>query len=114
LGVLANQDPSGEFFHLNQANYFIEILKQDSQEPAELGELGRIVVTDYFNMSMPLVRYDIGDLATPVEIRDGLVTKIDRVEGRRLAVIRNVRGDVISSFQINGALRESQDIVQFQ
>ena len=114
LGVLANQDASGEFFYLNQANYFIEILKQESPEPAAVGELGRIVVTDYFNKSMPLVRYDIGDLATPVEIKNGLVTKIDRVEGRRLAVIRNVKGDVISSFQINGALRESQDIVQFQ
>lgn len=114
LGVLANQDTTGQFFYLNQANYFIEILKQDSEEPASVGELGRIVVTDYFNRSMPLVRYDIGDLATPLEIQNGLVTKIDRVEGRRLAVIRNVNGDVISSFQINGALRESQDIVQFQ
>lgn len=114
LGVLANQDTTGQFFYLNQANYFIEILKQDSEEPASVGELGRIVVTDYFNRSMPLVRYDIGDLARPIEIQNGLVTKIDRVEGRRLAVIRNVNGDVISSFQINGALRESQDIVQFQ
>src|SRR5690606_30548779 len=85
LGVLANQDPSGQFFHLNQANYFIEILKQDSEEPASVGELGRIVVSDYFNRSMPLVRYDIGDLATPIEIKNGLVTKINRVEGRRLA-----------------------------
>src|SRR5690606_8897918 len=114
LGVLANHDTTGPFFYLNQANYFIEILKQDSEEPASVGERGRIVVPDYFNRSMPQVRYDIGDLATPLEIQNGLVTKIDRVEGRRLAVIRNVNGDVISSFQINGALRESQDIVQFQ
>lgn len=114
FGVLANQDISGQFFILNQCNYFIEVLKVDSNEKVGVGELGRIVVTDFFNKSMPLIRYDTGDLAKPYEIVNGLVTKIESVEGRRLAVIRDINGEVVSSFSINAALRESMDIVQFQ
>ncbi|WP_445005398.1 hypothetical protein [Halomonas mongoliensis] len=114
LGVLGNQDASGDFFHINQCNYFVEVLELDSAAPVSLGRMGRIVVTDYYNKSQPLIRYDIGDLARPVEIKNGLVTKIDAVEGRRLSVIRSTDGEVISSFKINGALRESKGIVQFQ
>lgn len=114
FGVLANQDISGEFFWLNQCNYLIEILSLDSNEPVDKGELGRIVVTDFFNKSMPLLRYDTGDLAKPFEILNGLVTKIESIEGRRLAIVRNVNGDEVSSFSINGALREASDIIQFQ
>lgn len=114
FGVLANQDISGEFFWLNQCNYLIEILSLDSNESVDKGELGRIVVTDFFNKSMPLLRYDTGDLAKPFEILNGLVTKIESVEGRRLAIIRNANGDEVSSFSINGALREASDIIQFQ
>ena len=114
FGVLANQDLSGEFFWLNQSNYLIEVLELNSNKEVNIGELGRIVVTDLFNEAMPLIRYDTGDLAKPYEIINGRVTKIESVEGRRLATIRDVKGKEVSSFSINGALRESKDIIQFQ
>ncbi|MGP9635798.1 hypothetical protein [Psychrobacter sp. AOP3-A1-26] len=114
FGVLANQDLSGDFFWLNQSNYLIEILALDSNKDVSIGELGRIVVTDLFNHSMPILRYDTGDLAKPFEVTNGMVTKIESVEGRRLATIRDINGKEISSFSINGALRESKDIIQFQ
>ncbi|MGE6390368.1 hypothetical protein ACQKDP_07235 [Psychrobacter pacificensis] len=114
FGVLANQDLSGEFFWLNQSNYLIEVLELNSNKEVDIGELGRIVVTDLFNEAMPLIRYDTGDLAKPYEIINGRVTKIESVEGRRLATIRDVKGEEVSSFSINGALRESKDIIQFQ
>lgn len=114
FGVLANQDPSGDFFWVNQHNYVIEILSLESDQPVEVGELGRIVVTDLYSHVMPLIRYDIGDLARPLEMVDGVVTKIEAVEGRTLASIRDVQGAYISPFVINGSLRESSEIVQFQ
>lgn len=114
FGVLANQDISGGFFWLNQCNYLIEILKLDSNQPVDKGELGRIVITDLFNRSMPLIRYDTGDLARPSEMINGIVTKIESVEGRRLAVIRNTKGESISPFLINRSLRLAKDVVQFQ
>lgn len=38
-------------------------LKMDSDEPAEDGELGRIVITDLYNYAFPILRYDNGDTA---------------------------------------------------
>lgn len=114
FGVLANQDLSGDFFWLNQSNYLIEILALDSNKEVSIGELGRIVVTDLFNHSMPLLRYDTGDLAKSFEVTNGVVTKIESVEGRRLAIIHDVNGEEVSSFSINGALRESENVIQFQ
>ncbi len=41
---------------------FVEILDSNGQ-PVEEGETGRVVATNLFNYSMPLIRYDIGDTA---------------------------------------------------
>lgn len=114
FGVLGVEDLTGGFFSFNQCNFLIEILCLDNNQPVELGEIGRIVVTDLFNESMPLIRYDTGDLAKPSEIRKGMVTKIESVEGRRLAVIRNTRGEMVSSFEINKSLIGLSNIVQYQ
>ncbi len=42
----------------------MEILRPDNT-PCAVGETGRVVVTDLHNYAMPLIRYDIGDYATP-------------------------------------------------
>lgn len=114
FGVLANQDDSGNFFWLNQCNFLIEVLELDSNKPVGIGKLGRIVITDLYNRSMPLIRYDIGDLARPIEFVRGIATKIESVEGRKLALIRTVSGVSVSPFTINGALRDLNEIIQFQ
>ena len=51
------------------------VLPQDCDEPAEPGELGRIVVTDYYNKTFPMVRYDTGDTG---------MMRIDRDEKGRI------------------------------
>lgn len=73
-GVLgqAELDAPGDLVKINRASHVIEILKLDSDEPAEAGEAGRVVVTDLCNKAMPMIRYDIGDVAAAVEIaQDG-------------------------------------------
>jgi phenylacetate-CoA ligase len=62
-GSLAQECDNFNEFHLNSASYIIEILKLNSDEPADDGELGRVIVTDLYNRAMPLIRYDTGDLA---------------------------------------------------
>ena len=64
MGILAQQSniEQNNAFNINWASYYVEILKMDTNEKANLGELGRIVITDLFNFSMPLIRYDTGDL----------------------------------------------------
>ena len=62
-GILAQQKTASENeFIINWASYHIEILNIDTNELAPNGTVGRIVVTDFFNYAMPLIRYDTGDL----------------------------------------------------
>lgn len=48
---------------------------------------GRVLITDLFNRSMPFIRYEIGDLATPLETGKCAC-------GRWLPRIANIRGRV--------------------
>lgn len=61
-------DESGDLIRLNKANCIIELLRIDSDEPAPAGEPGRVIVTDLTNRAMPMIRYDIGDLAICREV----------------------------------------------
>lgn len=66
-GFLGQDDIDANVFIPNKANYYIEILKLFSDEPASEGEVGRIVVTDLYNYAMPFIRYDTGDVGAWVE-----------------------------------------------
>lgn len=71
--------------YFNWAGYYIEVLKIDKDEPAEYGEIGRIVVTDLHNYAFPLIRYDTGDtciLAKPDEFSNGYPV-MAKLYGRR-------------------------------
>jgi|APFre7841882724_1041349.scaffolds.fasta_scaffold02094_4 phenylacetate-CoA ligase len=41
---------------------YLEVLDKENQ-PVQQGEEGRVIVTNLFNYSMPLIRYEIGDMA---------------------------------------------------
>lgn len=62
-GVMGLQNIEDEGYYIDTESYYMEILKLDSDEPAEIGELGRIVITDLYNYAFPVLRYDNGDLA---------------------------------------------------
>ena len=62
-GIMGLQREEDESYYIDTESYYYEILKLDSDEPAEPGELGRIVITDLYNYAIPLIRYDNGDLA---------------------------------------------------
>ena len=80
-------------------NFYVEILKMDSDEPAEEGELGRIVVTDYFNRAFPMIRYDTGDTGILESIpgESGRIRqKLTEIYGRQGSLIRNTKGEPLS------------------
>jgi phenylacetate-CoA ligase len=115
-GIIAQQEADGgDRYLVNTASYFVEILKLGLDEPAEEGELGRIVVTDLFNYAMPLIRYDTGDLGayeTDAD-RPGLLF-LSRVEGRRLDVLYDTKGEMVSSYLVYKNMWQYTEINQYQ
>lgn len=116
-GFIGQDGIQDNLFLHNRANYYIEILKFDSDSPVEKGEIGRIVITDLFNYSMPMVRYDTGDVGTWQEICvNGTIRKaIGQFGGRRVDMIYDCRGNIISPHAITNYMWKYNNMVnQFQ
>lgn len=115
-GILA-QECIGDVdhrFHLNQASYFFEVLKFDSDEPAEYGELGRLVITDLFNYAFPIIRYDNGDNCI-MELDEATNTPyISKLFGRRLDMIYNTQGEPVFPMILARILKNYSWIQQWQ
>jgi len=62
ISNLAGECKDG-LLHTFQFCNILEVVDKDNK-PVKEGEMGRIVVTSLFNYSMPLIRYEIGDMAT--------------------------------------------------
>jgi phenylacetate-CoA ligase len=80
-------------------HYYVEILKMDSDEPAAEGELGRIVITDYYNRAFPMIRYDTGDTGKMRMWKDGtgrMHAVFTEIYGRRGSLIYNTKGEPLS------------------
>ena len=98
-GFIAIQLDEDSEYTVDLYNFYPEILKLDSDEPAEPGELGRIVVTDYYNKTFPMVRYDTGDTGKMRVYYDknGRVhAKYTEIYGRRGFLMYNTKGEPLS------------------
>lgn len=114
-GILSQQTiySKGEF-EINSASFYIEILKVDEDKRVTPGESGRVVVTDLFNYCMPIIRYDTGDIARIVENEKGIPV-FEKIEGRKLDLIFNTKGQQLSAFLIGGLLdKYISAIAQYQ
>ncbi len=113
-GLLSQQVLGSEnLFKINWASYFVEILNFDNDTSVEIGTPGRVVVTDLFNYCMPLIRYDTGDVANFCYDEKGILC-FQHVEGRKLDMIYNTIGELISSFVIGGLMKKYTALNQYQ
>ncbi len=116
-GVMAQQGlPNGYQYNLNRASYYFEILNIKDDKPVKPGEIGRIVVTDLFNYSMPLIRYDTGDMARLAFNNSGSksIPVFDRIDGRIIDIIWNTNGKIISPYLIYTITEKYNELKQFQ
>lgn len=115
-GILAQDCDEFKEFHINKADYIIEILKYDSDKNAEEGEMGRIVVTDLFNYAMPMIRYDTGDIGSIVnksECKENTPI-LSNLEGRKLDMLYDTSGKRLSFFAIDEMFYGLPYIKQYQ
>ena len=66
IGYLALQCPRSEHYHVQSEMVLLEVLTEAGQ-PCGPGEIGTVVVTPLLNYAMPLIRYAVGDYASPGE-----------------------------------------------
>ncbi|MDE7236713.1 MAG: hypothetical protein K2N66_02700 [Paramuribaculum sp.] len=115
-GILGQDEVENNVFLDNRASYIVEILKFDSDEPASIGEVGRVVVTDLHNYAMPMVRYDTGDAGAWVEVmyKNQKRTAIGKFAGRAVDIVFDCEGNQISPHMVTNGMWKFEGISQFQ
>lgn len=112
-GAFAIEDGSGNGHLVNTVDYFFEVLALDNDEPAADGEVGRLVITDFFNKAFPIIRYENGDLVALKHMEDGRVY-ISKIMGRVTDALYATDGKMVDFFHAISFLEPFADIKQFQ
>ncbi len=60
VGLIASECSEQSGLHINADNIYVEIVRDG--KPVTIGESGDILVTDFSNKAMPLIRYELGDV----------------------------------------------------
>ncbi|MFZ4057672.1 MAG: hypothetical protein ACOYKE_06010 [Ferruginibacter sp.] len=114
-GIIAQQLPNGSTaFIVNWASYKVEILDLETNQPLPLGTVGKIVVTDYFNYAMPMIRYDTGDIGALDWDEQKHRIVLSKVEGRKMDSVFNTNGTLVSSFTITNNMWLYPELKQYQ
>ena len=115
-GIMGLQREEDESYYIDSESYYYEILKLDSDQPAEPGELGRIVITDLYNYAIPLIRYDNGDLAVAErkEKNGRFKLYLKELYGRRGDMIYDTKGRIVSPFVLLNGLSMAKGIDQYR
>lgn len=115
-GMLAQQLIGDNNYYLNHSGYVFEFLKLDRDEPAEPGELARIVITDLFNYAFPLIRYDTKDTAIyqPGNEKSNGWPYISKLYGRMLDLIYNTVGEPVHPMNLTWIARDFPGVIQWQ
>lgn len=112
MGIYAQREYGKNNFRVNKASYYFEVLKLDSDEPAQEHEIGRLVFTDLHNHAFPMIRYDTGDLGSWC-MRSG-ERELETVYGRKVDTICDTRGGLVDPHRISRAMWGVAHITQWQ
>ena len=113
-GFIAIQLSEDKEYTIDLYNFYPEVLKMNSDEPAEPGELGRLVVTDYYNKTFPMVRYDTGDTGIMRMYQDEkgrMHGKYVEIYGRRGSLMYNCMGEPLSIHVFMNTLLKFEGVV---
>jgi phenylacetate-CoA ligase len=82
-GGVAQECSDFEGLHVNPLLCYVEIV-DDKGESVDVGQMGKILITDLNNYVMPFIRYEIGDL--------GILGSRDNSCGRSFQTIKSIEG----------------------
>lgn len=113
VGLIAMMMDYDDVFQVNEPSVRMELLKLDRDEYVKPGEMGRVVLTDLYNRAMPLVRYDVGDLAVSYDDPSN-VKKIVKLCGRTGDLLRAPGGILVGSASPTAAAEIYPEIEKWQ
>ncbi|MFQ5707541.1 MAG: phenylacetate--CoA ligase family protein [bacterium] len=113
-GFVASDCDLHDGLHYFMDLYYIEICRDNDLLPP--GELGKLYLTDLSNKAMPLIRYDIGDVAHYSNGNHSCVLKAERikVQGRLYDTLINSRGKIFASDRVFDFFHAHEEIDNFQ
>lgn len=112
VGLLAWQCQQQTGYHLSEDTTIIEL------QPDRAANSYRLIVTSLFLKSMPLIRYQTGDLVSSVD--DGVcgcgrhLRRIQRIDGREVDCLITSGGNRISPYRVTCALESIAELTRFQ
>jgi phenylacetate-CoA ligase len=118
-GLMIGAQKDLDYMYLMSPNVYLEIL-DDHGSPVADGQLGNIYVTNLNALSMPLIRYRIGDLGIllPREkypnSRALNLPLIQKIIGRDSDVVRTAGGKILVVHSFTGYFEHVDAIKQFQ
>ena len=121
INSLAFECPSHLCFHTMDTHAIVEVVKDDGLE-VDGGEIGNMIITDLDNFQMPLLRYEIGDMAkkssSPCSCGRGFQGLMS-IEGRTSDIIiglngNRVHGEFFAHLLESTGIAQNSAIDQFQ
>ena len=101
VSLIACECERHEGLHVNCDGVYVELLRDG--QPVGPGEPGSVIVTDLSNRAMPMIRYQVGDVATcsarTCSCGRGFPL-LERVEGREADYVTTTRGELISGISL--------------
>jgi phenylacetate-CoA ligase len=102
-------------YHMDVDSVIMELI--DDGECVSAGERGEVIYTSLYNHAMPLIRYQVGDVAIPTDetcpCGRGLPL-LKGVEGRKDDFIRLPSGKAISPITMHLIIKHTPEIVECQ
>ncbi len=115
VGLIASECKSQKGLHINFDNLYVEVVNDG--QPVEDGEFGDILVTDYNNKGMPLIRYKLGDvgrLSSKVCDCGRTLPLLESIEGRNGDFFVAQDGSLVHGEYFTHLFYGIEDISKFQ
>lgn len=114
-GHIAFQCSRREGYHINVDSVHVDIMVGD--RPAEIGERGEIVVTNFDLRAMPIIRYRVGDIAQRIQGKcpcGCCLPLLGQIAGRSDGFIAGADGKLYSALEAALLLHPIQGIRHFR
>ena len=114
-GWIALQCPKHDHLHVMSSTTIVEIV-DDDLKPCPVGVVGRVLVTNLQSYAMPIIRYDIGDIAEWGEDCDCGIKYpvISRLWGRKRNKVMLTSGSLVPMRYVGDEIAEIPVIKEFR